>query len=602
MSPLEHAPDLLGATAWHNVDRPVDLRHDLAGRVVLLLFFAPGCVHSQHALASMAWLDARFQTRPLAVIGVATPRFPADAWLDDVVHALGVRFPIAVDAERSVFDAYGCGAWPTLVLVDGTGRVRFHGGGEPDARAVIDATKTLLAEVEYAGYGSMAPGAVRVDASLSPQSLAQPSGVAVDAARDLLWIADTGHHRLLAVACDTGAVCHVIGGMPGAGDGGVADASLHVPRGLCFDVERDRLVVADTGNHLLRAVDANAGVTTILGTGARAYDRYGGASGVGQGLASPWGVAASPGDLVVAMSGLHQAWTMAVDDGIATARVGTGFAGSTDGVAAHARLSEPHAVAVRGELVAIADTGSHALRLWDRAADAVRTLIGGEPGDVDGELAQARLCAPSGLAFHGEDLLLADTGNGKLKRVDRDWRHIRTLDLGEHLQRPTAVVVREDRAFVADSARNRIVVVDLIEETAADLPILVPAPPVRPARVHLRAQAECVLKVQLPLPAGASVHPDIAVRITLRTVSGQPLAIDLSYEAAVEGSFAVVRGVTTGPPGAGTVRAQLDYHSTHGHGRVAHAQRVHLEATFALDADAPVMAQWIAGRSEAIGA
>lgn len=593
MPPLEHAPDLLGASGWCNVERPIDLRHDLAGQVAVLLFFAPSCVHSRHALATMALLDARFAGRPLSVLGVATPRDSADTWLEDVLHSLGVRFPIAVDAEHRVFEAYGCGVWPTLVVVDGTGRVRFHGGGEPDPRALTEAVKTLLAEVEYAGYGSMAPAAARLEAPPSPLALAQPAGLAVDVAQRLLWIADTGHHRLLAVDADSGTVRRVLGCLPGASDGDADAATFYAPRGLWFDGATRRLIVADTGNHLLRAVDADGRVTTLLGTGARAFDRHGGSSGVGQGLASPWAVAGADDELVLAVTGLHQIWSMRLADGVASARVGTGYPGRTDGMAAHARLSEPQGIAGRGDEIVICDFNNHALRIWDRAKDAVTTLLGGpESGDVDGAFAGVRLHYPSAVVWHGEDLIVADSGNGKLKRVDRARSEVATLAVGVELARPTALAIVGDRLFVADSARDRVVVGDLQTGAAHELEVRVPSAAVPSAVVRLRAQADCVVKIALALPPGASVHPDTAVRVVLRTVTGQALAADLTLEAAVEGSYAVARGLTTAASGTGVVRAELLYHTRHGLGRVAHGQHVVREATFTLDPDAPTMAQW----------
>jgi len=596
MPPLAHAPDLLGASGWRNVERPVDLRHDLAGRVVLLLFFAPGCIHSWHALATMELLDARFEGRPLSVLGVATPRHAADEWLEDVVHARGVRFPIALDAERRIFEAYGCGVWPTLVAVDATGRVRFHGGGEPDGRALVEAVKTLLAEVEYAGYASLAPATVCVEPEPQRQALAQPSGVAFDPGRRLLWIVDTGHHRLLAVDAGTGEVKRVLGSLPGASDGDADSATWFAPSGAWFDAALDRLVVADTGNHLLRAVDASFGVSTLLGTGARAFDRYGGASGVGQGLASPTAATGDATGLLVAMTGLHQVWSVAPGDGIAMSRVGTGFLGSADGVAAHARLAEPRAVAVRGDEVAICDSGNHALRLWTRGDDSVRKLVGGTAGDADGDLEQARLCEPRAVLFAGAELIVADTGNGKLRRVDPAGGRVRTLEVGIDFGRPTALALDGRRLYVADAARNQVVVVDLDAMGAEVLAVVPPvSAPSDPVVVRLRAEADCVLKIALPLPPGASVLEDVAVRVTLQATSGRPLAIDLTYEAAMEGALAVVRGVKTGAAGEGAVRADLRYHTSHGRGRAAHPQRVSLEARFVLEPGAPVMAQWLGG-------
>ncbi len=594
MLPIEHAPDLRGATAWHNVAGEVDLRHDLAGQVVVLLFFTPSCVHSREALLTLALLDARFTGRPLAVVGIATPRDPADARVDDVLAEYDVRFPVALDGDAAVWNAYGCGAWPTLVLVDATGRVRFHGLGEPDPSALTSAVRTLLAEIEYGGEAHALPAVARVVPPPVPVgSLAQPCGLALDAAHGVLWIADTLHHRLVAVDAESGAVREVIGGVPGANDGAMASATFCAPRGLAFDTTAQRLLVADTGNHLLRQVDAERSVSTLLGNGARSLDRGGGARGVGQGLASPFAVCASDGEWLLAVAAAHQIWGMD-GTGLAVVRVGSGVLGRDDGAAATARLSQPRALAVRGREVAFCDFANHAVRLWNRATDTVATLIGVDAaaGDAAGDLATARLQQPSAVVWHGDDLIVADTGNGKLKRIERARQQVTTLAVAVPLERPVAMALDGDVLFVADSARRVIVVLDLRRGTARELSIDIPVPAPSAYCVQLRAQADCGLKIPLALPPGASVHPDTPVRVALSCLAGKPLVVELTYDAKVEGAYAVLRGVKTGIAGEGRVRAELRYYTRHGEGRVAHAQNVALTADITLLPEAPTMALW----------
>jgi sugar lactone lactonase YvrE len=589
MLPLVQAPDLRGATGWRNVAHAVDLHHDLAGQAVVLVFFTPTCVHSRDALAASVLLDARFAGRPVAVLGVATPRAPADARLDEVLAEFEVRFPVALDADRAVWRAYQCSAWPTLVLLDAEHRVRFHGCGEPDVRAVAGAVRTLLAELGTWSVAVAVPTAPRQPPPPRSRALHQPAGLAFDARRGELWIADTGHHRLLAVDAESGAVRTVVGGMAGASDGRAAEATFCAPRGLWLDAAAHRVLVADTGNHLVRAVETDSGeVTTLLGTGARAFDQVGGARGIGQGLAAPWSLAGRNGEVVVAMAGTHQLWVLRAE-GIAVAAVGSGVRGAADGPAGAARLAEPRGLAVRGDLVAWSDAGSDAVRLWDCAAGSTRTLVPGGGG------AAAPLQQPAALAWVGDTLLVADTGNGRLVRIDLETGAVLYVPLRARLERPAALALAADRWFVADSARDAVLVVDADTGEARELGIVLPDPEVAPARLHLRAAAECVVKIPLPVPAGAAVHPDVPVAVALRSLAGAPLAVPLAYEAQVEGAFAVVRGVKTGAAGVGRMRAEVRYFTRHGEGRVAHVHDLVREAEVELDADAPAMALWSAG-------
>src|SRR3989442_8994008 len=64
-----HAPDLAGATAWLNVDRPPSIR-DLRGQLVILDFWTYCCINCMHVLPVLRDLEERHRDDPLVVIGV----------------------------------------------------------------------------------------------------------------------------------------------------------------------------------------------------------------------------------------------------------------------------------------------------------------------------------------------------------------------------------------------------------------------------------------------------------------------------------------------------------------------------------------------------
>jgi len=96
--------------------------------------------------------------------------------------------------------------------------------------------------------------------------------VLADAARDRLFISDSGHNRIV-VASLAGTVQQVIGsGREGLIDGPASTAAFYQPQGLAID--GDTLYVADTENHAIRTVDLATGtVATIAGTGEQAMAR-----------------------------------------------------------------------------------------------------------------------------------------------------------------------------------------------------------------------------------------------------------------------------------------------------------------------------------------
>ena len=114
-------------------------------------------------------------------------------------------------------------------------------------------------------YGSYSgDGGLATDAGLS-----WPTGVAIDS-KGNVFFSDTGNDVVRRVDAVTGIITTVVGtpslGGGYSGDGGpAAEATLYAPYGLIFDPS-DNLYIADTGNSVIRKVDAGTGIiTTVAG-------------------------------------------------------------------------------------------------------------------------------------------------------------------------------------------------------------------------------------------------------------------------------------------------------------------------------------------------
>jgi thiol-disulfide isomerase/thioredoxin len=124
-------PPLSGATQWLN-SAPLTTA-GLRGKVVLVDFWTYTCINWVRTLPYVRAWDEKYRDQGLAVIGVHTPEFPFEGDLDNVRWAakeLGVRFPIAVDTDYSVWRAFSNQYWPALYVADANGNVRFHHFGE----------------------------------------------------------------------------------------------------------------------------------------------------------------------------------------------------------------------------------------------------------------------------------------------------------------------------------------------------------------------------------------------------------------------------------------------------------------------------------------
>jgi alkyl hydroperoxide reductase subunit AhpC len=91
----------------------------------------------------------RYDKHGLTVVGVHCPEFRWEQSFDNVVTAvrnLGIKYAVVQDNEFAVWNRYGVRAWPTLVLVDKRGIVRYRHIGEGQYDATEAAIRRLLGE------------------------------------------------------------------------------------------------------------------------------------------------------------------------------------------------------------------------------------------------------------------------------------------------------------------------------------------------------------------------------------------------------------------------------------------------------------------------
>ena len=140
-------PGLDGATAWLNSE-PLTAG-DLRGRVVLVSFGTYTCINWIRSLPYVrAWAD-KYADPGLVVIGVQTPEFEFEQQLDGVRVAMkdmDVRYPVAVDNDYAVWQAFDNHYWPALYFVDAEGHIRHHRFGEGEYEESERVLQMLLAE------------------------------------------------------------------------------------------------------------------------------------------------------------------------------------------------------------------------------------------------------------------------------------------------------------------------------------------------------------------------------------------------------------------------------------------------------------------------
>src|SRR5215216_1427920 len=130
--PVEgHMPSLAGASGWLN--SPLLAATDLRGKVVLVNFWTYTCINWLRQLPYVrAWAE-RYKDHGLVVIGVHTPEFDVEHDLDNLRRAatdLRVDYPVAVDNDYAIWDAFANRYWPALYFAGADGVIRDQHFGE----------------------------------------------------------------------------------------------------------------------------------------------------------------------------------------------------------------------------------------------------------------------------------------------------------------------------------------------------------------------------------------------------------------------------------------------------------------------------------------
>ncbi len=286
-----------------------------------------------------------------------------------------------------------------------------------------DGVTSTLSGAVYTVDENRFPRGFHTDGKIGEALFNRPGGIVYGPSRRI-YVADTGNHAIRAI--DPDKVTTYSGGTIGYRDGHVNDALFNSPTGIAIDAANN-LYITDTLNHVVRKIDDKGNVTTIAGT--------------------------------------------------------PGVSGYEDGTSGRALFNAPTGIAVTpdGNGIYVADTGNHRIRLI--RGQSVTTYAGtaelidqdGEPwGEfLNGENAEAKFNIPVGLALHGTDLLVADSGNNLIRVITDEG--VSTLagtgepgaDDGPALEAmfhlPRGLYVKDDTLYIADTGNNLIRCIQLGE-------------------------------------------------------------------------------------------------------------------------------------------
>jgi len=140
-------PPLKGASLWLN--SPPLARESVRGKVVLIDFWTYSCINCLRTLPYVkAWAE-RYKDSGLIVIGVHAPEFAFEKDESNVrraVHDLGITYPVALDNDYAIWQAFNNQYWPAHYFVDAEGRIRGHHFGEGNYEESEQLIRQLLTE------------------------------------------------------------------------------------------------------------------------------------------------------------------------------------------------------------------------------------------------------------------------------------------------------------------------------------------------------------------------------------------------------------------------------------------------------------------------
>jgi sugar lactone lactonase YvrE len=224
-----------------------------------------------------------------------------------------------------------------------------------------------------------------------------PFGVAV-ALDGTVYVADAGEsNRIRKIALD-GNVTTLAGGNEGFSDGPTTSASFNTPSGLALGPDGS-LFVADTGNNQIRKITRDGQVSTVAGTGKAGY---------------------------------------------------------ADGPASQAQFNGPIGIAVdKSGDIFVADAYNDRIRMITTDGQ-VSTIAGqGTPGYADGDRNTALFDTPCGIVVANDSLIVADTGNDRLRKIAPDG-NVTTFPVAD-LSKPIGLALSHDNfLYVTELDRGRV--------------------------------------------------------------------------------------------------------------------------------------------------
>jgi sugar lactone lactonase YvrE len=270
-----------------------------------------------------------------------------------------------------------------------------------------------------------------------------PSDIAI-ASDGSLFITDTNNHVICKVTV-SGDIEVYAGkvGVFGHNNGDRLDATFNRPVGITIDKD-DNLLIADSGNNIIRSIKPDGTVTTVAGkVGVRGVLDGNGTNAL---LYNPCGITISK-DNVIYISDTGSSTIRKIDKNLDVTTIAGMYMNNRsvhlDGFGTEARFSNPRGLKMdENDNLYIADTHNNCVRLMT------------PDGNVTTVANDTKLYGPHGITIHNNIVYVTDTYNKLIKLIHKNG-NIDTIP-NTNLKFPYGIIMNNNKLIIVDRKQGII--------------------------------------------------------------------------------------------------------------------------------------------------
>jgi sugar lactone lactonase YvrE len=273
-----------------------------------------------------------------------------------------------------------------------------------------------------------------------------------------LYVVDFYNKTIRKIAVETGAVSTLAGSTKReayANDtkitDGTGDAALFAYPGA-IATDGVFVFVADYYGSTIRKIEIETGVvTTLFGSIERTKGLKSSHDIVD--LVNVAGLATDGTDLFFSEQNMLK--KLRIANGEISRIAGTPETGSADGTGSQASFNNPQGICLVGGSILVADTGNNLIRKVDLGTGKVTTIAGsGSSGEVDGIGTRSKFNGPTSLTSNGKDVLVNDSGNNCIRRIELESGSVTTV---KALLRTNTADYKRQQSFLFSLEKQDIV-------------------------------------------------------------------------------------------------------------------------------------------------